>query len=81
MNITFSIDEDLVKEARRIAIERHTTLSGLVRVYLQELAADNTRSGRKRRELEELKESFARFQFSLGTRTWKREDLYERSRK
>jgi len=81
MNITFSIDEDLVKAARKTAIERGTTLAGLVRAYLQELAAEHAKSGRKRRELEVLKESFKQFQFSLGTRTWKREDLYDRSRK
>jgi hypothetical protein len=81
MNITFSIDEDLVKEARKIAIERDTTLAELVRAYLQELAAEHGRSGRRRRELEAVKESFKQFQFTLGTPSWKREDLYERSSK
>jgi hypothetical protein len=81
MNITFSIDEDVVKEARKIAIERDTTLAGLVRTYLQELAAEHSKSGRKRRELEALKQSFEQFQFSLGKRTWKREDLYDRFQK
>ena len=81
VNITFSIDEDLVKEARKIAIERDTTLAGLIRNYLQNLAAEHAKSGRKRRELEALKQSFKQFQFSLGTRTWKREDLYDRSHK
>jgi hypothetical protein len=78
MNITFSIDEDLVKEARKIAIERDTTLAGLVRTYLQELAAEHAKSGRKRREREALERSFEEFQFNMGERTWKREDLYVR---
>jgi hypothetical protein len=78
MNITLSIDDDVVKEARKIAIERDTTLTALVRSYLQELAAEHAKSGRKRRELEALRESFKQFQFRLGKRTWKREDLYER---
>ncbi len=78
MNITFSIDEDLVKEAGKIAIERRTTLSELVRAYLEELVAERAGSGRRRGELEALKESFKQFQFSLGRRPWKREDLYER---
>ena len=79
MNITFSIDEDLVKEARKIAIERDTTLAGLVRGFLQELAAEHAKSGRKRRELEALERSFERLQINVGKRTWKREDLYDRS--
>jgi hypothetical protein len=78
VNITLSLDEEVVKEVRRIAIERDTTLTGLVRSYLEELAAEHAKSGRKRRELEALRESFKQFQFCLGKRTWKREDLYER---
>jgi hypothetical protein len=78
MNITLSIDEELVKQVRKIAVERDTTLTGLVRAYLQELAAENASSGRKRRELEALRESFEKYQFNLGKRTWKRVDLHER---
>ena len=78
MNVTLSLDDDLVKEVRKIAVERDTTLTGLVRTHLQELAAEHARSGRKRRELEALEETFRKFQFSMGKRTWKREDLYER---
>jgi hypothetical protein len=78
VNITLSIDDNLVKEVRKIAVERDTTLTGLVRAHLQELAAEHAQSGRKRRELEALEESFKQFQFRMGKRTWKREDLYER---
>jgi hypothetical protein len=79
VNITLSIDEELVKQVRKIAVERDTTLTGLVRSYLQELAAEQTKSGRKRRELEALERSFEQLQIRMGKRTWKREDLYERS--
>jgi hypothetical protein len=79
VNVTLSIDEELVKEVRKIAIERDTTLTGLVRSYLQELAAEHAKSGRKRRELEALERSFEQLQIGMGKRTWKREDLYERS--
>jgi hypothetical protein len=78
MNITLSLEDDLVKEVRKIAVERDTTLTGLVRAYLQELAADNAKSGRRRRELEALEESFRSLQFNMGEKTWKREDLHER---
>ena len=79
MNITLSIDDDLVEEARKIDVERDTTLTGLVRSYLQQLAADHAKSGRKRRELEALERSFEQLQIRMEKRTWKREDLYERS--
>jgi hypothetical protein len=79
MNITLSLDDKLVKELRKVAIDRDTTLTGLVREYLEKLAAENATSGRKRREIEALERSFKQFQFRVGKRTWKREDLYERS--
>ncbi len=78
MNITLSLDENLVKDLRKIAVDRDTTLTGLVREYLEKLAAENAASGRKRREREALERSFKQFQFKIGKRTWKREDLYVR---
>lgn len=80
MNITLSIDEDLVKQVRKIAVERDTTLTGLVRAYLRELAAEDARSGRKRREMDALERSFEQLQIHVGERTWKREDLYKYER-
>jgi hypothetical protein len=79
MNITLSLDDKLVKEVRKIAVERDTTLTGLVRAHLEELATEYAKSGRKRREREALKRTFSRFQFRVGKKTWKREDLYARS--
>ena len=81
MNITLSLDDKLVKELRKLAIDRDTTLTGLVREYLQKLAGENATSGRKRREIEALERSFKQSHRKLdfGKRTWKREDLYERS--
>jgi DNA-binding GntR family transcriptional regulator len=81
MNVTLSLDDRLVKEVRKIAIDRDTTLTSLVREYLEKLAAENAASGRKRRELEALERSFKQFHRKLdfGKRTWKRQDRYDRS--
>ncbi len=79
MNITLSLDDKLVKEVRKIAVERDTTLTGLVRTHLQELAAEHASSGRKRREMQALEKSFNTFQIRVGKKTWRREDLYDRS--
>lgn len=79
MNITLSLDDKLVKEVRKIAVERDTTLTALVRAHLEELATEHAKSGRKRREREALEGTFNRFQFRVGKKTWKREDLYARS--
>jgi hypothetical protein len=79
MNITLSLDEKLVKEVRKIAVERDTTLTGMVRAYLEQVAAEQARLGQKRRDQEVLQRTFDRLQVRMGKRTWKREDLYERS--
>lgn len=79
MNITLSLDDKLVKEVRKIAVEQDTTLTSLVREYLEKLAQESAGSGRKRREREALEQSFANFHIKIGKRTWKREDLHARS--
>jgi hypothetical protein len=78
MNITLSIEDRLLREARKIAVERDTTLTGLVREYLEQLVSGSAVSGRKRRERDALERSFAQFQFKVGKRTWTREELHER---
>jgi hypothetical protein len=60
-------------------VERDSTLTGLVRQYLEQLAVESSGSGRKRRERETLERSFEELQFKVGKRTWKRADLYARS--
>jgi hypothetical protein len=79
MNVTLTLDDDLVKKVRKIAVDRDTTLTRLVREYLEKVAAENAASGRKRRERETLDRSFERVQFKAGKRTWTRDDLYARS--
>ena len=70
---------ELVKKARKIAVERDSTLTGMVRDYLEKLALEDAASGRRRREREALERTFETFRFKVGKRTWKRADLYARS--
>ena len=79
MNVTLSLNDDLVKEVRKIAVERDTTLTGMIRGYLEQVAIENAASGRKLRDRQTLERSFDQFQFKVGHRTWKRSDLYARS--
>lgn len=79
MNVTLSLEDDLVRRVRKIAVDRDTTLTGLIRDYLRDLVTEDAGSGRKRRERAALEESFEKYQFKIAKRTWKREDLYVRS--
>jgi hypothetical protein len=79
MNVTLSLDHELVKKVRKLAVERDTTLTGLIREHLEKLAAEDAALGRRRRERQALENSFQQFHFKVGKRTWKRADLYVRS--
>jgi len=79
MNVTLSLDAELVRKIRKIAVERDTTLTGLIRQNLEHLANEDAASGRRRRERRALEESFEKLAFRVGKPTWKRADLYDRS--
>lgn len=74
MNITLSIDEQVVAKARQIASVRGTSLNQLVRDYLEDL----TRHNDMQSVLDELD---AMWSESTGRSQgpWTREELYERS--
>ena len=78
MKIRISLKAELVKEVRKVAAERGTTIERLVREYLQGLVPQCMSPERLRRSLEALERSFQLVKFQSGKRTWRREDLYER---
>lgn len=79
MRVTLSLEGDLVKKVRKIAVDRDTTLTGMVRQYLEQVAAEELARGRKRREREALEQSFQKCQFKIGERNWTRVDPHARS--
>jgi len=71
-----SIDADLLKRSRRIAIDRNTSLTGLIREYLEDLVRrDEVAAEAAASELEEL---FRTSTMVVGERRWSRDDLHER---
>ena len=76
MNLTLAIDDDLLQAARKIAVERDTTVNELVRNYLEEVVSNQRRIAR-----EKLLELMDSGDFQVGDITWKREDLYDRGTK
>jgi len=75
-NVTMSIDDALLKRARKIAVERDSTLSDMYRSFLDELV----RQEEVRRSFiaQELDALFGQSQASSGGRTWTRDELHER---
>ena len=74
MNITLSVEDRVVAEARRVAAARGTSMNQLVRDFLNDL----TRQQDVESVVAELKEAWARENYrSEGP--WTREELHERS--
>lgn len=76
-NVTISIRRDLLKQARHMAVESGTSLSGLLSEYLERIVGGE--ENRKRTEVRISKR--LKTGLDLGTkgqRGWTREDLHER---
>ena len=74
MNITLSVNEQVVAEARRIAALRGTSLNQLVRDYLHRL----TQRDNPEQTLVELQALWDEETFS-STGPWMRDELHERT--
>lgn len=76
-NVTLAIPKDLLRKAKILAIQKKTSLSGLLTQTLAEMIA--RQEGREEARLRNL--GLLRDGFELGTGgdiPWKREDLHER---
>ncbi len=71
-----TIDQNLLKKARRMAVEKNTSLTALIRSFLEKMAE---RQDLKREEtIVKLKNYFNDKKVKIGGKKWRREDLYER---
>jgi hypothetical protein len=75
-NITLSVDEEILKKARKVAIEKNTTLTEMIREYLKAIVRRG--STERQRAVKALEQSFRKHSRDMGRRTWTRESLYER---
>ncbi len=76
MKIALNIDEEVVRKVRKIAIDKDTTLTAMVRDYLTWVA--NRDAAERERRVLQLEDSFKRLSRDMGPRNWTREDLYDR---
>lgn len=75
-NITLSVEEEVIRKVRKIAIDKNTTLTQMVREYLISVAERD--ADQKARALKGLEATFQKLSHDMGERDWIREDLYER---
>jgi len=75
-NITLSVDDEIIVKVRKVAIDKNTTLTQMVRDFLVSVAERN--SAARVQAIGELEKSFENLSRNMGKRAWKREDLYDR---
>jgi len=75
-NITLSVSSEIIKKVRKIAIEKNTTLTAMVREFLVSVASQDVQQ--KKEATSRLRESFQTVSRDMGGRNWTRETLYDR---
>ena len=76
MNITLSVSNEVVRQVRKIAVDRNTTLTAIVREYLESVAARDAAA--REQAARALDDSFARLSRPMGSHRWTRQELHER---
>lgn len=74
-NLTLTIEEDLLRDARRIALDRDTSVNELVRSYLGHLVRQREPG---KATAAALKEFWRAHSVTIGKNTWTRDDLHDR---
>jgi len=75
-NITLSVDAEIIKKVRKIAIDKNTTLTAMVRQYLTSVAALDAQE--KNEAVKKLRRTFTKSSSDMGRKKWTRENLHER---
>ena len=75
MNVTISIDEHELKQARIIALQENTSLNAVIRDYLKIYIGKNSQSKKTTEQILHIAEQS---QFSSQNKKLTREELYER---
>ena len=74
-NVTLVVEEDLLLAARKVALDRRTSVNQLVREYLVALVEEPSQ---RRLARARLKKALAKGLVEVGDRNWSRDDLYDR---
>ena len=72
-NLTLTVDADLLKRARKLALDHDTSVNQLVRDYLTDLVGESDQAAEA---VDALRKIWKKSRYSIGNRSWTREDLY-----
>ena len=74
-NVTLAVEEEILQAARKLALDRNTTVNKLVREYLKRLVEEDSR---RELALERLGRLMKDGIVEVGEKSWKRTDLHDR---
>lgn len=70
-NLTLAIEDKLLKEARKLAVDRDTTVNQMVREFLESAVHEAS-------DRHAARERLLSRRYKIGKITWNRDDLYAR---
>ncbi len=76
-NVTFSVDDELLRKARKVAVDRDTTVTQLLRGFLEQLVASDESVAKQRAE--EFRRVTRKLARDAGGVKFNREELYDRN--
>jgi hypothetical protein len=74
-NLTLSLDEALLREARQVAAARGTSVNAMIRDFLREVTERESAAEQARRRIVEMCRGM---KGEVGARGWARDDLHDR---
>jgi len=74
-NLTLTLDDEVLKRARRRALDRGTSVNAVVRDYLESFAGDDGALSARREFVAAAQRSSG--SSGPGGRTWTRDELYD----
>ena len=74
-NITLKVDDEIIKKVRKVAIDENSTMTAMIRNYLQSVA--DRESPEIERKIALLEKNFHYLERNMRKRTWSRDDLYD----
>ena len=74
-NVTLTVDDRVLREARKIALDRNTSVNQMVREFLEQLVGE---PDRRKEALRKIEEFWRTHTVEVGPITWTRDDLHDR---
>jgi hypothetical protein len=75
-NLTLAVAAETLRRARKVAIERDTTLTAMVRAFIEDVARSDEAT--RERAVRRFRDATAKYAVKMGPRRGNREALHER---